>query len=525
MTASLTDLRSAITLFDDRKITFTTNATERMRIDSSGNLGIGTSSPAKQLDLAASNTGITTGDPLNTLRFTDTDTTSAAGQPMGRIEWYSADADTAGVKAYIQAQATDGSPDADMIFATNHVSGGGTAERMRIQYDGNVGIGTSSPTSLLTLGLGTFTAAAASTSAIYTDASAGQIYLADGYSWNSRGGTERMRITSTGNVGIGTSSPALAGSDAGRVIQVEDATRAAFRATRTSGGGDVELRAFASSGASLTNNANGQLTFGTNATERMRIDASGNLGLGVTPSAWTSGYKVLQASDRGAHFAANTSSYSTAPYLFIGNNGYGNSGAGFAYITSNFSAQYRQVNAEHQWLTAPSGTAGNTITFTQAMTLDASGYLLVGATSSNGVGANRFQVGQSGGQAQLLAKTSTGHASIYATGTDVYQTWVSGGFLAFGEAPSNGSTFTERARITSSGNLLVGLTSATGVAKLQVSGPIRTTGYTVATLPAGTVGMRTYVTDALAPSFGVAVAGSGAVTIPVFYDGANWIVA
>ena len=83
----------------------------------------------------------------------------------------------------------------------------------------------------------------------------------------------------------------------------------------------------------------------------------------------------------------------------------------------------------------------------------------------------------------------------------------------------------ERMRLDNSGNLLVGLTSATGVALLQVSGPIRTTGYTVATLPAGTVGMRTYVTDALAPAFGVAVAGSGAVTIPVFYDGANWIVA
>jgi len=122
-----------------------TGGTTAVTVDASQNVGIGTSSPAKQLDLAASNTGITTGDPLNTLRFTDTDTTSAAGQPMGRIEWYSSDADTAGVKAYIQAQSTDGSPDADMVFATNHVSGGGTAERMRIQYDGNVGIGTSSP--------------------------------------------------------------------------------------------------------------------------------------------------------------------------------------------------------------------------------------------------------------------------------------------------------------------------------------------------------------------------------------------
>jgi len=122
-----------------------TAGTTAVTVNASQNVGIGTSSPAKQLDLAASNTGITTGDPLNTLRFTDTDTTSAAGQPMGRIEWYSSDADTAGVKAYIQAQSTDGSPDADMVFATNHVSGGGTAERMRIQYDGNVGIGTSSP--------------------------------------------------------------------------------------------------------------------------------------------------------------------------------------------------------------------------------------------------------------------------------------------------------------------------------------------------------------------------------------------
>jgi hypothetical protein len=54
-------------------------------------------------------------------------------------------------------------------------------------------------------------------------------------------------------------------------------------------------------------------------------------------------------------------------------------------------------------------------------------------------------------------------------------------------------------------------------------------GFTVATLPAGLpiafVGARTYVTDALAPAFGAPVAGGGAVTIPVFFDGAAWIVA
>ena len=52
----------------------------------------------------------------------------------------------------------------------------------------------------------------------------------------------------------------------------------------------------------------------------------------------------------------------------------------------------------------------------------------------------------------------------------------------------------------------------------------KTTGYTVATLPAGTVGMRAHVTNALGPAYLVAVVGGGAVTCPVFYNGAAWVV-
>lgn len=55
------------------------------------------------------------------------------------------------------------------------------------------------------------------------------------------------------------------------------------------------------------------------------------------------------------------------------------------------------------------------------------------------------------------------------------------------------------------------------------TGRLSTGGFTVATLPAGTVGDRAYVTDATAPVFLVAVVGGGAVTCPVFYDGAAWV--
>ena len=54
---------------------------------------------------------------------------------------------------------------------------------------------------------------------------------------------------------------------------------------------------------------------------------------------------------------------------------------------------------------------------------------------------------------------------------------------------------------------------------------LTTTGYTVSTLPtAGTVGRRTHVTNALTPVFGSTVVGGGAVLVPVFDTGTNWIV-
>lgn len=80
----------------------------------------------------------------------------------------------------------------------------------------------------------------------------------------------------------------------------------------------------------------------------------------------------------------------------------------------------------------------------------------------------------------------------------------------------------------SSANLAAALTDETGTGEaVFATSPTlttpKTTGYTVAALPAGTVGMRAHVTDALAPTFGAAVVGGGAVVIPVFHNGTTWI--
>jgi len=77
------------------------------------------------------------------------------------------------------------------------------------------------------------------------------------------------------------------------------------------------------------------------------------------------------------------------------------------------------------------------------------------------------------------------------------------------------NTIAEVGRFNSSGLVVTGSVSA--------STTISTGGYTVATLPAGSIGMTAYVTDALAPTFLATVVGGGAVVTPVFYNGTNWI--
>ena len=119
-------------------------------------------------------------------------------------------------------------------------------------------------------------------------------------------------------------------------------------------------------------------------------DSSGNLGLGVTPSAWNTG-KALSIYDAGSSLWTNANGA-----IGLMANGYYNSG--WKYQSNGYAMRLDVGNGNGTFSvsTAPSGTAGNAITFTQAMTLTANSELLVNTTTNKGNGKFCIKTGQQG---------------------------------------------------------------------------------------------------------------------------------
>jgi hypothetical protein len=247
-----------------------------------------------------------------------------------------------------------------------------------------------------------------------------------------------------------------------------DTLDAVFKGDGTGGA----LGSSATANAVLYLNGTKKLKSGT----EFQLDSSGNLGLGVTPSASESGFGLQVGT------AANTS------YVYskrgVANNAYYD-GAWKYYGTG--AATLHQFNSGvYAWYNAPSGTAGNAITFTQAMTLDANSNLIVNDTAvqySSKLYVNGAFAARNGGVDGTYADAFTAGYNGNYNERNIIQTQV-GGASGFRFKTSNGggsasttttldllingtifyTNGTEKARIDSSGNFLVGTTANAGSA-------------------------------------------------------------
>jgi hypothetical protein len=207
-------------------------------------------------------------------------------------------------------------------------------------------------------------------------------------------------------VGIGTASPNntltvrgaqdagievnSADSNSSRIITAYDPanTRFYINSTNSGSGTVLPLDFLIGNAAQYRIAASGVFSWydGAGGT-RMTLNSTG-LGVGVTPSAWNSSYKAIQFGSGGA-VSGHTSS--SLPWFVASSNAFINSAGDWKYINNGYATRYlaRGDDGTQSWSTSPSGSAGGTITFTQAMTLDASGNLLVGTTdtgSNSGIG-------------------------------------------------------------------------------------------------------------------------------------------
>jgi hypothetical protein len=460
-----------------------TNFTQSMTLDSSGKLGIGTSSPYASLQVNGPNTNasLTVGTAANAVFA------MAAGQELA-----------------ITANAS--SPYGINFQARNSVAGGGpSGTSYPIIFNplgGNVGIGTPSPNGKLDVSgsLGNFYVGTSGAELFFTrnenndflanaGSSAGIRLGAQSYLRFDTGTTltERMRITSGGYVGIGTTSPNISAGAVGSTVLTLAATSTGRNAIIELNGCRVNsgdfigyLRFFnntaATPGAEIyalrgASDVSGSLGFATSGTEVVRITCTGNVGIGTssptngkleiqqsatTAGLWvqtggtTTSYTVADfrtgtnlsalqilgngVSSFGSNVAINTTGSAwgnpttgrvlqigTVSALFTYNNtttdlAYNHyfDGADYRYQKTDGASMFRQVSGDFVFYNTGSGAAGAVANFTEKVRITCGGSVVIGQPTPEAV---LTVCAEGRGSAALRLKASATYAAISIGGT------------------------------------------------------------------------------------------------------------